>query len=155
MGNVSSSNRDTLNRGSDHISFCDGDDVCDTITRVDNSTGEGSVGNFGGGPRSGKCKYGLHSDVHTGAIEGFKEDFGGVLAVFGRIQGLEIVSGSQEDISCGSNTHRFSQEEVVVLRLNSEVLEDGMRPESLHMVPVLDLAMSNWIVNAISWATTS
>jgi len=38
----------------------------------------------------------------------------------------------------------------VVLGLNSQVLEDGVRPEPLHMVPVLNLTMTDRIVDAVS-----
>ena len=42
------------------------------------------------------------------------------------------------------------QEEVVVLRLRTQILEDGLLPVSLHVVPIIDLAMSDRIVNAIA-----
>ena len=38
----------------------------------------------------------------------------------------------------------------MVLRLDAQVLEDGIRPEPLHMIPVLDLTMANRVVDRIS-----
>ena len=31
-------------------------------------------------------------------------------------------------------THRFGQEEEMLFRFDAEIFEDGVRPESLHMV---------------------
>ena len=41
------------------------------------------------------------------------------------------------------------QQEVVILWFCTKVLEDGLFPVSLHMVPVVDLPMSDRIVNTI------
>lgn len=38
----------------------------------------------------------------------------------------------------------------MVLRLNSQILENGLRPVSFHVVPILDLTMSNGIVGTVS-----
>lgn len=47
-------------------------------------------------------------------------------------------------------SNRFSEQEVVVLGLNSQVLEDGVRPEPLHVIPILNLTMTDRVVDAIS-----
>lgn len=38
----------------------------------------------------------------------------------------------------------------MVLRLRTQVLEDGLLPESLHVVPVLDLAVADGVVDSIA-----
>lgn len=38
----------------------------------------------------------------------------------------------------------------MVLRLDAQVLEDGIRPEPLHVIPVLDLTMANGVVDSIT-----
>lgn len=42
------------------------------------------------------------------------------------------------------------EEEVVIFRLSSQVLEDRLLPVPLHIIPVLNLAVSDRIVDAIS-----
>lgn len=39
----------------------------------------------------------------------------------------------------------------MVLWLSAEVLEDRLFPITFHVVPVVDLAMANWVVNSVSW----
>ena len=51
------------------------------------------------------------------------------------------------DARKGCGTH---QEEVVVLGLCTQVLEDRLLPVSLHVVPVLDLAMADGVVDAVA-----
>ena len=47
----------------------------------------------------------------------------------------------------GGTTH---QEKVVILRLCMKILEDGLLPITLHVIPVINLTMANWIIYAIS-----
>jgi hypothetical protein len=77
-----------------------------------------------------------------------------------------ILISTYDELFEGDTTHRLCQQEVMVLWLNSKVLEYRVRPKSFHMVlralayrllqelvqiyPVLDLSMSNWIVYAIT-----
>lgn len=49
--------------------------------------------------------------------------------------------------------YRFGEKKVVVLGLHAQIFEDRVRPESFHMVPVLNLSVSDRVVNAVSWAT--
>lgn len=49
----------------------------------------------------------------------------------------------------------FGEEEVMVFGLDTKVLKNRIRPKSLHVIPVLDLAVSDGIVDAITGATTS
>lgn len=41
----------------------------------------------------------------------------------------------------------------MVLGLHAQIFEDRVRPESFHVVPVLDLSVPDGVVNTISWAT--
>lgn len=43
----------------------------------------------------------------------------------------------------------------MVFGFDPEVFEDRVRPESLHVVPILDLSMSDGIVHAITGSITS
>jgi len=47
-------------------------------------------------------------------------------------------------------TYGFSQEEMVVFGLDAQVLEDGIGPESLHVVPVLNLAMADRVMKSVA-----
>lgn len=38
----------------------------------------------------------------------------------------------------------------MVLRFSTEVLEDGLLPVTLHIIPVLDLSMADGVIHAIS-----
>jgi hypothetical protein len=40
----------------------------------------------------------------------------------------------------------------VILRLRPEILEDRLLPVPLHKIPVLNLPVSDWITNTISWS---
>ena len=60
----------------------------DAITGIDNGTSEGAVRDLGGGPGRGESEDGLDGDVQAGAVEGLKEDLGGIFAVLGWVQGL-------------------------------------------------------------------
>ena len=42
------------------------------------------------------------------------------------------------------------EEEIVIFRLGPQVLEDRLLPVPLHVIPVLNLAMTDRIVDAVS-----
>lgn len=50
-------------------------------------------------------------------------------------------------------TYWFGEKEVMVFRLYSQILEYGVRPETLHLVPVFDLTVPYGVVNSISRST--
>jgi len=52
------------------------------------------------------------------------------------------------------NTYRFRKKKVVVFRLHPQIFEDGIRPESLHVVPILHLPMSDRVVYSVSWPSS-
>lgn len=43
----------------------------------------------------------------------------------------------------------------MIFGLDAQILENRVGPEAFHMIPVLDLAVSNGVVNAVSRATGS
>jgi len=128
---VVASDGDVLDARADDIALSDGDDVGHTITTVDNSTSESTVVDSLLCPGSSKGKNSLHGDVEAGHVEGLKEDLCKVLTV---LRGVEWW---------------LSEEEVVVLRLSTEILEDGLLPVHLHVCPVVDLTVTHRIAQLI------
>lgn len=43
----------------------------------------------------------------------------------------------------------------MIFGLNAQILENRVGPEAFHVIPILDLAVSNGVVNTISRATGS
>lgn len=43
------------------------------------------------------------------------------------------------------------QEEIVILRFRSEILENGLFPIPLHVIPVVNHSVSNGIMYPITW----
>jgi len=129
---ITTGERDVLDARADDVTLSDGDDVGHTITRVDNGTGEGTILDLLLGPRGGKGEHGLHGDVKAGNVEGLEEDLCEVLTVLGGVQ------------------RRLSEEEVVILRLSTEVLEDDLFPHHLHVSPVIDLTVTNGIADLVA-----
>lgn len=39
----------------------------------------------------------------------------------------------------------------MVLRLDAQVLEDGVRPKSLHVVPVLNLTVADRVMESVAY----
>lgn len=170
VGDVSTGNGYTLNGGTDDVAFRDGDNMGHTVTGVDDSSGQGSVGHFRGRPGCSQRKDGLDGDVETSAVERLEHDLGGVLTVLGGIQGLSpllsAMPNSQPQLSTmkasgitssmmGKLAYRLSKKEVVILGLNPEVLEDRLGPEPFHRVPILNLTMTNRILEVVSRAVGS
>ena len=75
-----------LDGAADDVPLCAGDNVCDAVPRVDDGPRERSVGLLGRRPGCGEGEHGLDSDVQAFDVERFKEDFGRLLPVFGRIE---------------------------------------------------------------------
>ncbi len=75
-----------LDGATNDISLCAGNNVRDAIPRVDDGSGQRSVGLLAGRPGSCEGEHGLHGDVETFDVERFKEDFGRLLAVFGWVE---------------------------------------------------------------------
>lgn len=132
VGDVATGDWDGFDGRADNVTLGDGDDVGHTISGIDNGTGEGAVLGFGGGPGGSKGEDGLDGNVETGAVEGLEHDLGGVLTGFWRVEWW------------------FGEEEVVIFGLDAEVLEYRGLPESLHVVPVFDLTVTDWVVESVA-----
>ena len=95
----------------------------------------------------------MDSNVEPFDVERFKEDFGSLFSVFGRIEGWLGLCASflKKYIYMSEKKKKMRyQEEIMVFRLGSEILEDRLLPVTLHMVPIVDHAMSDRIVYAVS-----
>lgn len=60
---IATGDGDRLDRRADDVSLGDGDHMGDTVTRVDDSSGQRAVLHLGGGPRCGEGEDGLHGDI--------------------------------------------------------------------------------------------
>lgn len=60
----------------------------DTVTRINDGTGQTSVLDLAAGPTRCQRQHSLYSDVQTSAVEGLEHDLGGILARFRGIQRL-------------------------------------------------------------------
>lgn len=85
-GDITTGDRNMLDCASNDITLRAGNNVRDTIARIDDCSRESAVGDFIGGPGCGQCEHGLDGDVETLDVERLEEDLGGVLAVLGRVK---------------------------------------------------------------------
>merc|ERR1719365_530981 len=104
------------------ITLVDGDTVGDTVTRVHDNTG-GTSGGIEG-------EDSLDSNIHGGHVEGLEHDLGHLLPV-----GLGV-EGS------------LSKEDWLFLRGNTEFIVEGVVPDLLHVIPVGDDSMFNWVLES-------
>lgn len=140
-----------FDRASNDVAFSARDNVCYTVTGVDDSSSECAVRNLVGGPGRCKCEDCLHSDIKTLYIEGFEEDLGSLFSVLRRIQRrLGLQKTYQKNELCKADKTTAHQKEVVILRLSPQILEDGLLPVSLHVVPIINHTVSDGIMDAVS-----
>lgn len=112
VGQVTTSHvhtRDGLGKGE---TLVDGDQVSNTVTRVEDDTG-GTTGSV-------QRQDGLNGDVEGRGVEGLEDDLGHLLTV-----GLGV-DGS------------LSQEDGVLLGSHTQLVVEGVVPNLLHVVPVGD-----------------
>jgi len=86
LRDVAASDWDVFDGAPDDVSFGARNDVGYAVARVDDGSREGAVCDAVGRPGGSESKYGLDGDVEALDVEGFKEDFGSLLAVFGRVE---------------------------------------------------------------------
>jgi hypothetical protein len=99
--------------------FVDGDNVSNSVTRVKNDT-SGTTGSVEG-------KDGLDGNVEGGGVEGLENDLSHLLSVgFGVDWGL-------------------SEKNWVLLGCNTELVVESVMPDLLHIIPVGDDTVLNWI----------
>merc|ERR1712095_90912 len=119
VGQLTASQVQTEDGVGEGITFIDGDSVGDTITRVHDNTG--------GTTRGVQGEDSLDSDIHGGHVEGLEHDLGHLFSV-----GLGV-EGS------------LSEEDGLFLRGNTEFIVEGVMPDLLHVIPVGDDTMFNWV----------
>ena len=102
------------------VTLIDWDGMGDTITRVHNATSDSTSGVQG--------KDGLDGNVELGNVEVLEHDLDHSLSVF-----LGISWG-------------FSQENTLVVWGDAKLLIITMMPNFLHIVPVVDDTVFNWVV---------
>ena len=112
VGHVAPSHVDTQHGVGEGVTLVDRDGVGHTVTGVQH--------NPGGPPRGVQGEDSLDPDVHGRAVEGLEHDLRHLLAVRLRV-------------------HRgLCEEDRVVLRGNTQLVEEGVVPDLLHVVPVRD-----------------
>merc|ERR1719365_354014 len=102
------------------ITFIDGDTVGDTITRVHDNTS--------GTARGIEGEDSLDGDIHGGHVEGLEHDLGHLLTVSLGVEGS------------------LSKEDRLLLRGNTELIVEGVVPDLLHVIPVGNDSMFNWVL---------
>merc|ERR1719187_1547094 len=120
VGELTSSQIKTDNGMGESITFIYGDTVGDTITGVHHNTS--------GTTRGIQGQDSLDSDIHGRHVEGLKHDLGHLLPV-----GLGV-EGS------------LSKEDWLFLWGNTEFIVEGVVPDLLHVIPVGDDSMFNWVL---------
>ena len=109
---VTAGHVDTGNGVRERETLVDGDDVGDTITRVEHDTR--------GATRGVQRQDGLDGDVEGRSVEGLEDDLRHLLAV---ALGVDGSLGQQHGVLLGGNT---------------ELVVEGVMPDLLHVVPVGD-----------------
>lgn len=120
VSKISSGKIETEDSVWEGITFVDWDSVGNTITGVKNDTGGTSGGVEG--------EDSLDGDVHGWGVEGLEHDLGHLLSV-----GLWVQWG-------------LSEENWVFLWSNTEFVVEGVMPDLLHIVPVGDDTVLNWVL---------
>jgi hypothetical protein len=119
VGELTASQVQTEDGMGESITFIDGDIVGDTITRVHDHTG--------GTTRSIEGEDSLDSNIHGGHVEGLEHDLSHLLTVSLGVEGS------------------LSEEDGLFLRGNTEFIVEGVMPDLLHIIPVGDDTVFNWV----------
>jgi hypothetical protein len=110
VGKITTSHVDTGNGVGKGETLVNGDNVSDTITRIQNNTG-GTTGGVQG-------ENGLDRDVEGGGVEGLEDNLGHLLTVG---LGVDGSLGEQDGVLLGGDT---------------QLVVEGVVPNLLHVVPV-------------------
>lgn len=119
VGHVSSGQIDSHDGVGKVVTLIDGHSVGDTITRVQDDTS--------GSTRGIEGQHGLDGHVEGGHVEGLEEDLGHLLSVL-----LGVHWG-------------LSQVGRVLLGSDSELVEEAVMPDLLHIIPVGDDTVLNGV----------
>merc|ERR1711936_121876 len=120
VGELTSSKIKTDDGMGKSITFIDRDSVGDTITRVHDNTSGTSRGIEG--------EDSLDGDIHGGHVEGLKHDLSHLLTVSLGVEGS------------------LSKKDRLFLRGNTKFIVEGVVPDLLHIIPVGDDSMLNWVL---------
>mmetsp|Transcript_2751 Transcript_2751/g.1905 ORF Transcript_2751/g.1905 Transcript_2751/m.1905 type:complete len:295 (+) Transcript_2751:509-1393(+) len=102
------------------VTFVDRNSVGNTITGVQNASG--------GSTRGIEGQNGLDVDIHGRDVEGLEHDLGHAFTV-----GLWV-------------QRSLSQQDRVFLRSNTKLVVEGVMPDLLHIIPVGDNTVLNWVL---------
>lgn len=119
VGKIATSHVDTGNGVGQSETLVDGDNVSDTITRIQDDTS--------GTTRGVQGQDGLDGDVESGGVEGLEDDLGHLLTVG---LGVDGSLGEQDGVLLGGNT---------------QLVVEGVVPDLLHVVPVGDNTVLNGV----------
>merc|ERR1712100_275773 len=119
VGELTASQVQTEDSMGKSITLIDGNSVGDTITRVHDDTS--------GTTRGIQGEDSLDGNIHGGHVEGLKHDLGHLFTI-----GLGV-EGS------------LSQEDGLFLRGDTEFIVEGVMPDLLHVIPVGDDIVFNWV----------
>mmetsp|Transcript_22741 Transcript_22741/g.38981 ORF Transcript_22741/g.38981 Transcript_22741/m.38981 type:complete len:226 (-) Transcript_22741:35-712(-) len=118
-----------LDVAADHVPLRHGNDMGDPLPRVnDGASQHASRLSVRREPRRREGQHGLDADVKAGHVEGLEHDLGRVLAVLRRVQGS------------------LRQNNGMIFRFAAQVVKKASLPVLFHEVPVLDLPVSDGVV---------
>merc|ERR1712025_1238081 len=120
IGELTASQVQTEDGVGKSITFIDGDIVGDTIARVHDHTS--------GTTRGIEGKDGLDGNIHSRHIEGLKHDLSHLFTVSLGVEGS------------------LSKEDGLLLGGNTEFIVEGVMPDLLHIIPVGDDTVFNWVL---------
>jgi len=97
-GDVTTSNGDVLDATTNDVTISHRDNVGDTITRIDDGSGQSSLCDLFRSPRGSQSENSLHSNVETRDIEGLEHNLCGVLTVLGSVKRrLGLFTGAKNE----------------------------------------------------------
>lgn len=124
---ITTSEGDVLDRGSNDVTFSDGDNVGNSISRIDNGTSQSTLSLLGG-PGSGQSQNGLDSNVETGNSQGLEEDLGGELTVLRGVErGLSLEGGRARTGRRGAAKKRMDGANFEVSGLSNSMIAKQVR----------------------------
>ena len=104
------------------VTFVNGNSVRNTVTRIQNNT-SGTAGSI-------QWQHSLNGNVEGGHVESFKHDLGHLFTVGFRVQ------------------RGFGAENRVFFRGNTQLIVEGVMPNLLHVVPVGDDTVFDWVLQS-------
>lgn len=119
VGQVAASHVNTGDSVGKSETLVDGNDVGNAIARVEYDT-SGTTGSV-------EREHSLDGDIEGGSVEGLEDDLSHLLSVRLGVDG------------------RFGKENWVLFRGNAQLVVEGVMPNLLHVIPVGDNAVLDWV----------